>query len=454
MTFLCIEFCLFRAKILVVYNVILNEVYFVETLEILKNLAIILIAAKLCGLVVRKLHGPQVVGEIIAGLIVGPCLLNFVQYDNFIAGMAEIGVVLLMFAAGLGTDLKELVKTGFVSFMIALAGVVVSILGGAGIYLAFGFGEPGAQMLEAIFVGTILAATSVSITIQALKEMGHLKGKVATTILSAAVIDDVIGIVLLTVVIGFKDPKVQPLNVCINIVIFFALAIVVGFALYFLFKWLDKRWPHSRRIPIFGLVLCFACAYCAEEFFGIADITGAYVAGIILCNIKDSNYIERKMDVSSYMIFGPIFFASIGLQTSFDNFDMSMLWFSIALVAVALVTKVVGCGGTARLCRFNMTDSLKIGVGMMNRGEVGLIVAKKGLDTGLMSPEFFTPVIILIIVSSLATPILLKLIYTKWPDKKPDNALNTPHEKEKVYPQESVGATANITADQFQDNNE
>ena len=107
------------------YNVILNEVSFVETLEILKNLAIILIAAKLCGLVVRKLHGPQVVGEIIAGLIVGPCLLNFVQYDNFIAGMAEIGVVLLMFAAGLGTDLKELVKTGFVSFMIALAGVVV-----------------------------------------------------------------------------------------------------------------------------------------------------------------------------------------------------------------------------------------------------------------------------------------------------------------------------------------
>ena len=194
-----------------------------ETLEILKNLAIILIAAKLCGLIVRKLHGPQVVGEIIAGLIVGPCLLNFVQYDNFIAGMAEIGVVLLMFAAGLGTDLKELVKTGFVSFMIALAGVVVSILGGAAIYLAFGFGEPGMQMLEAVFVGTILAATSVSITIQALKEMGHLKGKVATTILSAAVIDDVIGIVLLTVVIGFKDPKVQPLNVCINIVIFFAL---------------------------------------------------------------------------------------------------------------------------------------------------------------------------------------------------------------------------------------
>lgn len=423
-----------------------------ETLEILKSLAIILIAAKLCGLLVRKLNGPQVVGEIVAGLLVGPCLFNFVQYDGFISGMAEIGVVLLMFAAGLGTDLKELIKTGFVSLMIAIAGVVVSIAGGAAIYLAFGFGEPGMQMLEGIFVGTILAATSVSITVQALKEMGQLKGKVATTILSAAIIDDVIGIVLLTVVIGFKSPTVQPLNVCINIVLFFALAFVIGFALYFAFKWLDKRWPHSRRIPIFGLALCFACAYCAEKFFGIADITGAYVAGIILCNIKDSHYIERKMDVSSYMIFGPVFFASIGLQTSFDNFDLSMLWFSIALVAVALLTKVIGCGGAARLCRFNMPDSLKIGIGMMNRGEVGLIVAKKGLDTGLMAPQLFTPVIVLIIVSSLVTPIALKLIYSKWPYKAPQKELSDTAEKEKVLAQEVVGATYNITDEQFKEN--
>lgn len=420
-----------------------------ETLDILRTLAIILVAAKVCGLIIRKLKGPQVVGEIIAGLIVGPCIFNFVQYTDFIAGMAEIGVILLMFAAGLGTDLKELIKTGFVSFIVAVAGVVVSIVGGAAVYLAFGFGEPGTQMLEAVFIGTILAATSVSITVQALKEMGHLKGKVATTILSAAIIDDVIGIVLLTIVIGFKDPSVEPASVCINIVLFFILAFIVGFALYFLFKWLDKRWPHSRRIPIFGLVLCFACAYCADKFFGIADITGAYVAGIILCNIKDSNYIERKMDVSSYMIFGPVFFASIGLQTSFDNFDLSMLWFSIALVAVALLTKVIGCGGTARLCRFNTPDSLKIGIGMMNRGEVGLIVAKKGLDMGIISAEFFTPIIILIIVSSLVTPILLKLVYSKWPynDAEPDTAA----EDKKILSQEVVGATYNITEDQFKD---
>ncbi len=422
-----------------------------ETLDILRALAIILVAAKICGLIIRKLKGPQVVGEIIAGLIVGPCIFNFVQYDGFISGMAEIGVILLMFAAGLGTDLKELIKTGFVALMVAIAGVVVSIIGGAAVYLAFGFGEPDSRMLQAIFIGTILAATSVSITVQALKEMGQLKGKVATTILSAAIIDDVIGIILLTVVIGFKDPSIEPAQVGINIVLFFVFAFIVGFALYFLFKWLDKRWPHSRRIPIFGLVLCFACAYCADKYFGIADITGAYVAGIILCNIKDSHYIERKMDVSSYMIFGPIFFASIGLQTSFDNFDLSMLWFSIALVAVALLTKVIGCGGTARLCRFNTPDSLKIGIGMMNRGEVGLIVAKKGLDMGIISAEFFTPIIILIIVSSLVTPILLKLIYSKWPYNESE-AEQESNDK-KVLSQEVVGATYNITEEQFKDNN-
>lgn len=422
-----------------------------ETLDILRALAIILVAAKICGLIIRKLKGPQVVGEIIAGLIVGPCIFNFVQYDGFISGMAEIGVILLMFAAGLGTDLKELIKTGFVALMVAIAGVVVSIIGGAAVYLAFGFGEPDSRMLQAIFIGTILAATSVSITVQALKEMGQLKGKVATTILSAAIIDDVIGIILLTVVIGFKDPSIEPAQVGINIVLFFVFAFIVGFALYFLFKWLDKHWPHSRRIPIFGLVLCFACAYCADKYFGIADITGAYVAGIILCNIKDSHYIERKMDVSSYMIFGPIFFASIGLQTSFDNFDLSMLWFSIALVAVALLTKVIGCGGTARLCRFNTPDSLKIGIGMMNRGEVGLIVAKKGLDMGIISAEFFTPIIILIIVSSLVTPILLKLIYSKWPYNESE-AEQESNDK-KVLSQEVVGATYNITEEQFKDNN-
>lgn len=391
-----------------------------DTLSIFKDIAIILVATKFFGLIARKLKAPQVVGEIIAGLIIGPCLLGWVAQTDFLSAMAEIGVVLLMFSAGLGTDLKELLKTGPFAFLIACAGVLVPLAGGTGLYLLFGFDFGGERLLEAIFMGTILSATSVSITVQALNELGRLKGKIGTTILSAAIIDDIIGIILLTVVTGFKDSEVSPAQVGIKTLLFFLFAFVCGFLLYFAFKKLDKRNPHTRRIPIFSLALCFIFAYCAEEFFGIADITGAYVAGIVLCNIQDSSYVERKMDINSYMIFGPVFFAGIGLQTSFDNFNLSMLWFSVALVAVALVTKVIGCGGMARLCRFSRTDSLKIGVGMMNRGEVALIVAQKGVLAGLLNPSMFSAIIILIIVSSITTPIVLKLLYSKFPEKASD----------------------------------
>lgn len=423
-----------------------------DVMLIFRNLAIILIAAKLCGLLARKLKAPQVVGEIVAGLLIGPAVLGLVVRDDFLTGMAEIGVILLMFSAGLGTNLRELVKTGPVALLIAIAGVFVPLAGGAAVYYLFGFGTPDTRFYEAIFMGTILSATSVSITVQALKEMGKLKSRVGTTILSAAILDDIIGIILLTVVIGFKNPEVSPTTVCIKTILFFIFSIVLGFGLYFVFKWIDKRWPHSRRVPIFGLALCFAAAFCAEHFFGIADITGAYVAGIILCNIKDSEYIERKMDVSSYMIFGPVFFASIGLQTSFNNFSMQILWFSIAIVAVGLMTKIIGCGSVARLCKFNTPDSVKIGLGMMTRGEVALIVAQKGLNTGLMAPEFFTSIIILIIVSSIATPILLKVMYSKFDDSD-EHTSHSDDSEHKVLAQESVGATYNISEKDFADKN-
>ena len=181
--------------------------------------------------------------------------------------------------------------------------------------------------------------------------------------------------------------------------------------MYFLFKFLDKKFYHQRRIPIFGLVLCFLMAYCAETFFGIADITGAYVAGIILCNLRDAEYIAGKMDISSYMLFGPVFFASIGLNITFDGFTVDLLWFSLAFVVVALLGKIIGCGLVAKAFRNSWKDSLKIGVGMMTRGEVALIVANKGLAVGLVEQRYFLAVILLIIVSSVSVPILLKLLF-------------------------------------------
>ena len=386
-----------------------------QSYEILKDLAIIVIAAKFMGILARKCKAPQVVGEIIAGLIIGPCVLGLVLQSDFLVQMAEIGVILLMFSAGLETDLKELLKTGPIAFAIACAGVFIPLIGGTLLYMGFYGAAPWGsdKFYSAVFIGVIMTATSVSITVQSLRELGKLKGKVGTTILSAAIIDDVIGIIVLTFVIGFKNPDSNPTKVIFNTVLFFVFAIVVGYISYKIFKWVDNRYPHTRRIPIAGLAYCLALSYIAESYFGIADITGAYVAGIILCSIRDSNYIAEKMDINSYMLFGPIFFASIGLKTNIDNLNGEIFLFSLGFVAVALLAKIIGCGIMARLCRFNTMDSLKIGVGMMTRGEVALIVSQKGLAVGMLSPVYFTSVILLIIVSSVSTPIILKLLYAK-----------------------------------------
>ena len=386
-----------------------------EAYNVFKDLGIIIIFAKLFGILARKCKAPQVVGEIIAGLIIGPSILGLVQQSDFLVQMAEVGVVLLMFSAGLETDLKELMKTGPIALLIACAGVFVPLLGGALLYMGFyGMAPWGSEkFFMAVFMGVIMTATSVSITVQSLKEMGKLKGKVGTTILSAAIIDDVIGILVLTFVIGFKNPQSNPTGVVLSTLLFFLLAFAVGTIVYRIFKKLDERYPHTQRIPILSLALCFFFAYAAEHYFGIADITGAYAAGVVLCSIRDSSYIDQKMEISSYMIFGHVFLASIGFKTSIDHFSGGILAFSAAFVLIALITKIIGCGLMAKACRFSFPDSLKIGVGMMTRGEVALIVAQKGLSVGLLTPEYFTAVILLIIVSSVSTPILLKLLYAK-----------------------------------------
>ena len=391
-----------------------------ESYLVFKDLAIIVIFAKIFGILARKLKAPQVVGEIIAGLLIGPSVLGLVNQSDFLSKMAEIGVILLMFSAGLETNLHDLIKTGLKATLIACAGVFVPLVGGTVLYGCFyGFAAVGTlEFYKALFIGVILTATSVSITVQALREMGKLKGLIGTTILSAAIIDDVIGIIVLTVVVGLKDASSNAGTVVLETALFFVFAIVVGFIIYKIFKFVDSKYPHTRRIPIMGLALCLAMSYVAEKYFGIADITGAYVAGIILCNIRDSEYIAEKMDINSYMLFGPIFFASIGLKTDISDLNLTVLVFAIVFVFVGLICKIIGCGLVAKVCKFTWADSLKIGVGMMTRGEVALIVSQKGLSVGLLEPVYFTAVILLIIVSSIATPIILKLLYAKHPPKE------------------------------------
>ncbi|WP_297959101.1 cation:proton antiporter [uncultured Ruminococcus sp.] len=386
-----------------------------ETYRILKDLAIVFICAKGAGLLARKLKAPMVVGEIISGLIIGPCLLGWVQPNDFIGQMAEIGVVLIMFSAGLETNLQELKKSGFAAFLIACVGVLVPLIGGTLLYMCiYGFASVGTdEFFKAVFIGCIMTATSVGITVEVLKEMGKLKTRVGQTILSAAIIDDVIGIIVLTFVLGFKDPDSNTLLVTGKILLFLVLSLVLGFIIYKVFKFYDDRHAHTRRIPIIAITLCFAMAFVAEKYFGIADITGAYIAGIILCNVRDAEYIDRRVSINGYMFFAPVFFVSIGLKTDFSSVDSSMIVFSIGFVIVAMISKIIGCGLVSKCFKYSWTDCLKIGVGMMTRGEVALIITNKGLGLGIIDSSYFTAVILLIIVSSIVTPVLLKLLFGK-----------------------------------------
>ena len=387
-----------------------------DSVRYLLDLAVLLFSAKAFGLLAKRLGVPEVVGEIVAGLLLGPAILGFVQNSDFLEKMSEIGVMMIMFEAGLGTNLEELKKTGIKATVIACVGVAVPVLLGMLLFIVF-YGASGDDLLKALFIGTIISATSVSITVAALKELGKLNDTVGTTITGAAIIDDVIGIIVLSVVLGMKGGSESSGIgiVLLKVVIFFAVAIGSGFLVYKGMRWLDKKYPHTRRIPIASLCYCLLLGFIAETYFGIADITGAYVAGVVLCNLSDRDYIESKIDISSYMVFAPLFFTGIGLKTSFGAMNTKLLIFSVLFVIVALVSKVIGCGGSALFLGFNRKDSLKIGIGMMSRGEVALITAQEGLAAGMLTSDFFTAIILLILVSSIVTPICLKRVYRPSP---------------------------------------
>ena len=390
---------------------------------ILLELALILLCTKVFGIITRKLGLPQVVGYLIAGLLLGPCVLNWVHPSETLRIIAELGVILIMFSAGLETNAKDLKSCGLVASLVAAAGVLLPLGCGFLIAAAFngGFHDLDTQkILKCVFIGVVMTATSVSITVETLRELGKLQSRAGTVILSAAIIDDVIGIVLLSVIIGIRNPEVKPLEAIIKTVLFFIAAIGVGIGIHFLFKWLSKKFPHMRRVPVLGLVVCFFYAYCAEKFFGVADITGAYLAGIMLSGLKETHYIDRKIEINSYMIFAPVFFASIGINASFAGFNVNMIWFTLAFVAVAIFAKMVGCFSAAKALKYDWKESLVIGVGMIARGEVCLIVLQKGISAGFVTPDHLAMGVFLVIISSFAAPIALKLIYRRI-DKNANN---------------------------------
>ncbi len=383
-------------------------------------LALILFSTKLFGLLTKRIQLPQVVGALAAGLVLGPACFGLVTETDFIKCVSEIGVVVLMFTAGLETDIKEMKKTGLASLVIAVLGVIVPLGAGWAISSIFNTEETSGMssvLMQNIFIGVILTATSVSITVETLKEMGKLSSKSGNAIIGAAVIDDILGIIVLTVITstagsGSEGSGSDILMTVIKIVLFFVFAIIVALLFNFIFnKWSGRSKKDLRRYVIIAFVFCLIMSFSAEYFFGVADITGAFVAGLALSNGPRANYLNNRFGTLSYMLLSPVFFASIGLQVVLPKMSMSIILFSLLLLVGAIFSKIVGCGLGAKLCRFSNKDSIRIGAGMVSRGEVALIVASKGAAVGLMKDEYFAPVVIVVVVTTIITPILLKFAY-------------------------------------------
>jgi Kef-type K+ transport system membrane component KefB len=386
------------------------------------SIAIILLSTKVLGLLSKKIKLPQVVGALVAGLLIGPACFKLVESSEFITQLSEIGVIVLMFAAGLETDINELKKSGLASFVIAVLGVIVPLVMGFLLFKPFNV-QPDADatkvFYENLFMGLILTATSVSITVETLKELGKLSTKAGNAILGAALIDDILGIIALTVITSLApsdDPTVEKASVgvvLLKIVGFFVFAIVVGLIFHKVFaKWTENSDKDMRRHVITSFAFCLLMSFCAEYFFGVADITGAFVAGVAISGTKRIHYINNRFETLSYMLLSPIFFASIGLKVELSSMSGTIILFTVLLTVVALISKVVGCGIGAKLCKFSTKESVQIGVGMISRGEVALIIANKGAAMGLIDTEkYFGPVVIMVVVTTVITPILLKLVF-------------------------------------------
>ena len=381
----------------------------------LLGLAIILLSTKLFGLVTEKIHMPQVVGALLAGIILGPSGIGILENTDFFVKTAEIGVIMLMFLAGIDTDLEEMKNTGLQACVIAVLGVFIPmVLCGAVYFFFFEDQFTVYNLLKASFVGSVFSATSVGITVETLNETGKLKTKTATTLLSAALIDDILGIIVLSFLTGFSSGEGSPLMVLVKIAGFFVFTLFCGFVVMRLFRYIAEEHWHSRRIAVWALAFCLLMSYCAEEFFGVADITGAFFAGLIMCNVvKARKFVAKKMAVTSYMVFTPVFFAGVGMKTDLTTMNGEIFLFAMILMLAAVISKIIGCGGAARLTGMSRQEALVSGIGMVARGEVALMVAQKGINAGMIDPVVLPAVVMSVICCALLTPVMLKLAIAK-----------------------------------------
>jgi Kef-type K+ transport system membrane component KefB len=384
-------------------------------LQFLLALTVIVTVTKVGGYLSVRLKQPAVVGELLAGITLGPTILNMMQWGvftdqhlgEFISHIGEFGVILLMLLAGMHLHLDDLIDSSRVAGLAGTLGVITPLMMGWGICVLFGI-----PTRTAAFIGLILAATSVSISAQTLMELGILRSKVGVAMMGAAVIDDVLvllGLSIFTALTGSQATTniVGILTILVQMIGFFTISIAVGILLIpRMTNWVDNL-RINQGIYLYTLIVALVYAWTAEIIGGVAAITGAFLAGLFLSRTVQSDRIIEGISTIAYSLFVPVFFANIGLQANARNITGDLIWITSAIIVVAIISKLIGCTLGARLGGMNVQESLQVGAGMISRGEVGLIVATLGLTHGIINQEIFSITVVTVIAVTLVTPIIL-----------------------------------------------
>jgi Kef-type K+ transport system membrane component KefB len=382
---------------------------------------LLITAAKLGGYISYRLGQPSVLGELLVGIVIGPSVLNVLHLDYFsdshlhetIAHLAEIGVLLLMFLAGLDLHINDLMQSRKVSSLAGTLGVIFPLLFGLGLGLAFGM-----DVQPALFLGLVLSATSVSISAQTLMELGVLRSRVGISLLGAAVFDDILVVLGLSIFIALAGEGTG--SSILGVVLIFLRMVLYIVGAYALGVWLLPRLSGiveklsiSKGLIAFALVATLIYAWTAELLGNMAAITGAFLAGLALARSRVKERVEAGISTLAYAFFVPIFFVNIGLSANARQIDAQIFWLFFAMVLVAILGKIIGAGLGAFMGGFNRLEALQIGVGMMSRGEVGLIVASVGVSNALISTELFSAIVGVVIITTLLTPPGLRQLFRK-----------------------------------------
>ena len=383
---------------------------------LLQTLAV-LVSVGLAGHISQLLGQPSVLGQLLVGVVLGPALLGWLTPTPLIDEMAEIGVILLMFLAGLETHLPDFRRSAGPATLVAIGGVALPFVGGWATAELWGYSG-----VTATFIGVLLAATSVSISVQTLRELGQLKSRPGVTILAAAVLDDILGIIVLSLVLALAGGTAGAAAaagghgtdslglVLVKMLVFFVVAGGIGWKLLpWLLRWMSQ-FRVGASVLVAGIVAAVGYAYAAESL-GLAGIIGAYLAGLIMSEADTKERLLHGIEDTAFSFFVPFFFVSVGLAARMEGLSGNFLIFVAALAGVAIVTKLIGGGLGAMLAGFKFRPALGVGAGMVARGEVGLIVAAIGLERGLLVPELYTAMVLVTLATTLVTPPLLKLVF-------------------------------------------